>query len=147
MTHDVEIRRYSAADHAACLALFDANCPEYFAPNERAEYQDFLGDGGDYRVCVREARVVGAYGLAPHAEGGTAIRWILLDPVVHGAGIGRAIMTGVLEELRTSGRMPLHISASHMSAPFFARFGAQTLSTVPDGWGPGMHRVEMEIRG
>ncbi|WP_242112849.1 hypothetical protein [Luteimonas aquatica] len=44
-----------------------------------------------------------------------------------------------------SGRPTLHISASHKSAPFFARFGALETARVPDGWGPGMHRVEMRL--
>jgi hypothetical protein len=39
----------------------------------------------------------------------------------------------------------VRISASQVSAPFFARCGARELSRVRDGWGPGMHRVEMEI--
>jgi hypothetical protein len=35
------------------------------------------------------------------------------------------------------------IAASHLSAPFFAKFGAVPLRTTDDGWGPGMHRVDM----
>ena len=30
-------RPYSSADREACLANFDANCPAFFAPDERAE--------------------------------------------------------------------------------------------------------------
>ena len=40
---------------------------------------------------------------------------------------------------------PVSIAASHKSAPFFARFGARIVETTPDGWGPGMHRVDMEL--
>jgi len=29
---------YEEADQDACLALLDANCPDYFDPGERAEY-------------------------------------------------------------------------------------------------------------
>ncbi len=35
-------RPYQTADREACLGLFDANCPEFFAPNERADYVAFL---------------------------------------------------------------------------------------------------------
>lgn len=39
----------------------------------------------------------------------------------------------------------IFISASQHSAPFFARFGAVQKSFLENGWGPGMHRIEMEI--
>ena len=32
---DFQFRPYEAADRERCLALFDANCPAYFAANER----------------------------------------------------------------------------------------------------------------
>ena len=35
-----------------CLDIFDANCPEFFAPNERQEYENFLNcDSKGYEVC------------------------------------------------------------------------------------------------
>ena len=99
-------RPYQAADRDACLALFDANCPAFFAPNERGDYAAFLADGGDYHVALSGGRIVGAEGRVPR----------------------------------------LHIAASHRSAPFFARFGSQTVKTTPNGWGPGMDRVDMVLR-
>jgi GNAT superfamily N-acetyltransferase len=128
------------------LALFDANCPEYFALNERSDYAQFLDARLDnYNVCLLGDSVVGAYGLYPLPEGGAALHWILLSPSVQGRGLGSAIMTRVISEMKRSGHSFLRISASHKSAPFFARFGAIELSTVVDGWGPGMHRVEMQL--
>ena len=37
------------------------------------------------------------------------------------------------------------VSTSQHADQFFARFGAVTLRSQNDGWGPGMHRVDMEI--
>jgi hypothetical protein len=37
------------------------------------------------------------------------------------------------------------IAASQKSAAFFARFGAVTLKVVDNGWGTGMHRIDMEL--
>ncbi len=54
-------------------------------------------------------------------------------------------MSRVLGESMRSGRSPIHISASPKSAPFFAKFGAVEVSTIQDGWGPAMHRVEMQL--
>lgn len=139
-------RQYQPPDEADCLALFDENCPEFFAPNERADYESFLHDDvTTYEVCLIDDRLVGAFGVYRAGEGRLALRWILLSPNVQGKGIGSAIMGRVLEAVRGHGSLPLAIAASHKSAPFFARFGAREIATTPDGFGPGMHRVDMVL--
>ena len=40
----MQFRAYQPADREACLALFDENCPAFFAPNEREDYEAFLRD-------------------------------------------------------------------------------------------------------
>jgi GNAT superfamily N-acetyltransferase len=144
MTSELGFRRYQPADRDACVALFDANCPAFFAANERADYVNFLSTAaGSYELCLIDQQVAGAYGLAPHSSGGLALRWIVLSPQVHGHGLGTRIMIRVLETLRARQVPQLHIAASHKSAPFFARFGAQELATIVNGWAPAMHRVDM----
>lgn len=143
----VVFRPYAAADFTACLDLFDANCPEFFAPNERADYSAFLGLGREgYDVCLVDGSIVGAFGLIDGGAGCTHLNWILLDPRFQGAGIGSAIMHRVDASARASGSALVRIAASHKSAPFFGRFGAKAVKVIPDGWGPGMHRVDMELR-
>ena len=138
-------RPYAAADVAACLAIFDANCPDYFAPNERAEFAAFLaGNPVGYELCLLSDTPVGAFGLTAHDGVGT-LNWILIAPSVQGAGVGSAIMRRVLERGRYLDLNRINIAASHKSRGFFARFGARTLTTQEDGWGPGMHRVDMEL--
>ena len=145
-SRQLRIRAFEASDRAACLALFDANCPTFFAPNERDDYASFLSakDLG-YKVCLLGNAVVGAFGVYPIDEENAALHWILLAPGMHGRGLGAAIMADVIREVASAGRSLLHISASHKSAPFFEKFGATALSRIPDGWGPGMHRVEMQM--
>jgi GNAT superfamily N-acetyltransferase len=144
MMSELDFREYQPADRDACLALFDANCPAFFAANERGDYADFLATAaGRYNLCLIDHDVVGAYGVEPHPSGGLALRWILLSPNVHGHGIGSRIMARVLDTLRSNPVPRLHIAASHKSAPFFAKFGARELATVVDGFGPAMHRVDM----
>ena len=99
----------------------------------------------EYVVCRLGGRVVGAYGLLPQGTNGLVIRWILIDPRAQGQGLGSAIMHRVLGEVRSKGAEVLHMAASHRSAPFFARFGARETATTLHGWGPGMHRVDMEL--
>ena len=139
-------RAYRTVDESECLALFDANCPAFFAPNEREDYQTFLRDDvRRYEVCLIGDRLVGAFGVLPSPTGSLALRWILLSPNVQGLGIGSAIMARVLDVVRTHGGGPLQIAASHKSAPFFSKFSARQVAVTPDGFGPGMHRVDMVL--
>lgn len=142
-----EFRPYGESDLPSCLAVFDANCPEYFAVNERADYEKFLnGRPNGYTVCVAADQVVGAFGLFNPSPGRATLNWILISPHVHGSGVGSSMMRQAVEQARRSGASSISIAASHKSAPFFAGCGAIQLSETPDGWGPGMHRIDMELR-
>ena len=143
---NVSIRSFLAADHSSCLALFDQNCPEYFDPGERADYAAFLGSRpAGYELCLLEGRCVGAFGVCERAEGGVALRWILIAPVAQGQGVGTAMMARALEHCRARRAPVLHIAASQKSAAFFARFGARAVKSIPQGWGPQLDRIEMEL--
>ncbi|HKB58202.1 MAG TPA: GNAT family N-acetyltransferase [Lacunisphaera sp.] len=136
-------RPYQPADLAACLALFDGNCPEFFAPNERADYVEFLAPvPAGYEVCLLGKKIVGAFGVLREAHG-LSLRWIHVSPDAQGRGLGRTIMARVVAAVRAHGGEPLHIAASQKSAPFFSKFGAKEVRRTPDGWGPGMHRVDL----
>jgi GNAT superfamily N-acetyltransferase len=141
---NTEFRIYRSSDRDGCLALFDANCPAFFAPNERQEYDEFLSAAGDaYTVCLLDGDLVGAYGVEPREDAGLALRWILLSPAVQGRGLGSRMMARMAGEARARGASHVEIAASDKSAPFFARFGAREVRTIPDGWGPSMDRVDM----
>ncbi|HSB54348.1 MAG TPA: GNAT family N-acetyltransferase [Gemmatimonadales bacterium] len=138
---------YQPGDRTACLQLFDANSPAYFAPNERDEYAAFLETApGMYELCRRGDRIVGAFGVQPAGASDAHLRWILLAPDAQGQGIGTAIMRRVAELARAQGRPLVRIAASQKSAPFFTRFGASITTSTRDGWGPGMDRIDLEWR-
>ena len=56
------------------------------------------------------------------------------------------MMERVVSLARASGVSTISIAASHKSAAFFERFGALAMERTTDGWGPGMDRVDMELR-
>ena len=143
---DMTFSPYRDIDHDACMSIFDANCPEFFAPNERQDYLAFLaGEPDGYEVCKVEERVCGAFGLFADGQGVKRLNWILIDPHAQGIGVGSKIMKRVIESGRQSPARIVKIAASHKSAAFFARFGAIVISSTKDGWGAGMDRVDMEL--
>jgi len=147
MTPRASFRPYFSTDREACLAVFDANCPEFFAPNERVDYISFLDAVPDsYEVCEVAGRVMAAFGLVSDHRKGISLNWIMLDPQSQGVGIGSAMMKRVISLGRASQSSWLKIAASHKSAPFFAKFGAVATVHTEDGWGPGMDRVDMELQ-
>lgn len=143
---NIHFRQYQEPDRQACTTIFDANCPTFFARNERQDYEEFLDNvSADYEVCEVEGEVVGAFGLFGNGENEKTLNWILLDPQTQGVGVGSKIMERVIQLSRTSRTSVVKIAASHKSAPFFAKFGALATSSINNGWGPGMDRVDMEL--
>jgi GNAT superfamily N-acetyltransferase len=146
MTTRLQFTPFVTAQREACLALFDQNCPGDFAPNERADYEAFLdGRPDDYRVGEIDGRVVAAFGVMKTAVGRCRLSWIMVAKDAQGSGVGRSIMAEVLRHAAACGADAVDIAASHKSAPFFARFGALTRGRTENGWGPGMHRIDMEL--
>jgi GNAT superfamily N-acetyltransferase len=146
MNSEVAFRPYSRGDREICLGLFDANCPEFFAPNERADYLRFLESSpSGYELCLVNSEVAGAFGLIGDGTSRRRLNWIMLNPKFQGLGAGRAIMERVAALASADGIQVVDIAASQKSAPFFARFGAVTLKVIDNGWGSGMHRVDMEL--
>ncbi|WP_299979416.1 GNAT family N-acetyltransferase [uncultured Pseudoteredinibacter sp.] len=138
-----------------CLKLFDANCPEYFAPNERDDYKSFLEASPDaYELCFISGKLIAAFGVFPEetaisggafAARAASLNWILINPDMQGSGIGTELMSRALSRARLLGAQTLKIAASHKSAPFFKKFAAKTVCEKQDGWGPDMHRIDMVI--
>lgn len=143
----MQIISYRTADKPAVLSIFDKNCPEFFAPNERNDYLDFLDEYADgYRVCVHDDKVVGAFGLYPKEGKDSRLQWILLDPDAQGLGLGTMIMEDVLKQANELEVKTIQIATSHVAFKFFEKHGAVIVSEVENGWGPGMHQVHMEIK-
>jgi len=143
---NITFRPYRDSDRQLCVSIFDANCPEFFAANEREDYEEFLDDAPtDYEICEREGKVLGAFGVIASSEGTKTLNWILLDPQTQGMGVGSRIMAKVIDRGRASETRKLNIAASHKSAAFFARYGATMISSTKDGWGPGMDRIDMVL--
>jgi len=139
------------------MHIFDENCPTYFAENERQDFSDFLASNpSQYKLGLssepkEEGRIISGFGLmfdqskinSDDKRG--RLSWILVSSNTQGLGIGSAMMEFVISAAMDESLIAIDIAASHLSAPFFVRFGANTLCETPNGWGEGMHKVDMEI--
>lgn len=81
MVANVTCRSYAPSYKSVCLELFNVNCPEFFASNERVDYADFLdANPFDYELCLTEDKVTGAFGLSEHGLQQKSLNWILPNP-------------------------------------------------------------------
>lgn len=148
---DAQFLPYGPEYKQATLELFDANCPAYFAPNEREYFTKFLETASPSHFFVVKSassgEVIGTCGVQDEGsdDGKWSIRWVLVRPQQQGKGLGRAMMGHLTSRARQGGASHVDIGASHVSCDFYAKFGARQVSYIPDGWGPGMHRVDMRI--
>ncbi|SON52067.1 GNAT family N-acetyltransferase [Vibrio tapetis] len=146
MPSHISFKAFTPSNKNACLRIFDANCPTYFAENERADYAAFLENNPEgYDVCVYNNDIVGAYGLCGSDQEFRELNWILISPSAQGIGIGHEFLSRAIESARSLNLTQIKIAASHLSAPFFAKYGALEICEIPDGWGLGMHRIDMEL--
>ncbi|MEM7348672.1 MAG: GNAT family N-acetyltransferase [Chloroflexota bacterium] len=140
------LQDFTSAHIPRCLEIFDANCPQYFAPNERDDYLEFLNDPiPTYQVVLLGEVIVGGVGLSPSVQNRARLSWILLDPTLQKSGIGAFIMDTVITRSKQQHIEIVDIAASHLSEPFFARFGATRQQYIEHGWGPEMHKVDMTL--
>ncbi|MPY65186.1 GNAT family N-acetyltransferase [Deinococcus sp. SDU3-2] len=151
----MSIRPFQPEDRAACLALFDSNMPEFFLPHERAEFGQWLGqpfdsgEYGEYFVLEHRGQVMACGGvwLDPQNSGRPAgLSWGMVARKAHRRGYGSALLQFRLKRLRALGATEIHLDTSQHSAPFFARSGFREVRRVPDGYGPGLDRVDMVAR-
>jgi GNAT superfamily N-acetyltransferase len=142
----VRIRAYAPADLPACLALFDGNVPQFFAPHERPEFEDWLRPVPvDYLVAELDGQLVACGGW--YAGGEEArLCWGLVRRELHGQGVGRALLAARLLALRgMPGVRAVSITTSQLSEGFFVKHGFEVTEREVNGLAPGLDRVEARL--
>ena len=153
---------YKAHHHAACMAIFDSNCPHYFDPRERSLFDNWLNhlEGvGDPKtpaamVPVRHAE----YMVMPEGEGVVAcggfyvpkeadegrLAWGMVARAHHNKGYGTRLFEMRKEAIL--GDWPgctVTLGTSQHTYPFYARMGMRVVHHVPKGYGPHLDRYDM----
>jgi uncharacterized protein (TIGR02569 family) len=144
------LRPYEPRDRAACLALFDGNAPPFFAPAERADFEEFLDHPpGAYLVVDDEGgAVVGCGGVTASRSSPSLgeLTWGMVARTKHGKGIGRFLLLARLFLLAERPRITrVRLDTSQHTRGFFEREGFAVQAGTPNGYAPGLHRYEMTL--
>jgi N-acetylglutamate synthase-like GNAT family acetyltransferase len=145
----MDVRPYSPADHAACLAVFDSNTPRFFDPAERRKFETFLdAPFCSYFVMEHDGAIVGCGGYAIEQDTAMAsLIWGMVRNDLHRRGLGRFLVMFRLKEItKANGAQIVRLSTSQHTAPFFAKQGFKVAGIEKDGYASGMDRVEMRMK-
>lgn len=148
---DVRLRPWRAEDRDLGEALFDSNTPRYFAAIEKADFLAFVDDlPGPYFVLETldgEALGCGGYAGEPQAASVAALCWGIVRGDLHGHRLGERLLTERLTRIAAQpGFETVRIETTQHSRGFFARYGFVETGHTPDGFAPGMDRVDMTLR-
>lgn len=142
-------RPFRPDDITACLAIFDGNCPRFFAPSEREEFAAFLTaprpSDAPYLVLEDESDILACGGIevsGPDAH----LTWGMVARDRHGQHLGTRLTEARLALARTlPGVERLILSTSQHTQGFYAGFGFTLTARTPDGFGPGLDRIDMAL--
>ena len=157
----MNIRYYKKQDKAACLGIFDSNCPQYFDPSERAMFDRWLDhQHGDYNyqsptyknsICdayyVLEANgsILGSGGFYVNEEAKEVrLAWGMIHTEYHNKGYGTALFLHRKTEAETQWKgYAMHLGTSQFTYAFYEKMGFSILEIEPKGYGPELDRIEM----
>ncbi|MEQ8301976.1 MAG: GNAT family N-acetyltransferase [Cyclobacteriaceae bacterium] len=148
MNHDDLIRPFKAEDRTEVLRVFNLNCPQFFDPNEVKDLEQYLDAFGDtYYVMEVEQKIIGCGGYHFEMDGTTGrLSWDFFDPNYKGRGLGRAMISHCLEEIRKNPDLKkIAVWTSQLASRFYAKFGFETVKEEKDYWGPSLHLYLMEM--
>lgn len=145
----VTLRHYEPRDRAACLALFDGNVPPFFAPDERADFEEFLDHPPGVYLVVEDGRgtVVGCGGVTADPRTGLGeLTWGMVARAEQGKGVGRFLLRARLFVLAERDKITrVRLDTSQHTRGFFEREGFVVQASTQNGYAPGLHRHEMAL--
>lgn len=142
------IRPVKKEDYPNLLQLLDLNTPDYFAPEEKEDYIEYLNDKLEkYFVFEENGEIIGAAGLNFFPDEKSArISWDMVHPQHHGKGIGRKLTEHritTIKELKAYEK--IIVRTSQLAHKFYGKFGFSLVKYEEDFWAKGFHLYHMEM--
>jgi GNAT superfamily N-acetyltransferase len=152
---NIQIRDELLLTDRALLEQILRSC-KFFREDELAVALELIDDrlhkgaASDYNFLVAFIgdRMVGycCYGRIPCTVHSYDIYWIVVDPTIHRAGIGRKLVAAAEEQIRKLGgkRVYLDTSSRPLYSPthqFYSSCGYRMEATLRDFYAPGDHKV------
>lgn len=145
-TPKLKFQNYTPSKFEECLELFELNCPAYFAEEERKDFRKFLEYERDiYLLGYENDSLVCCFGMTEHNIDLCSLSWIMVHPNHHKNGYGDEMMSYFISYANEKNKKTALISTSQYANNFFEKYGAKEIAFVENGWGKGMHKIDMCI--
>tara|TARA_Y100000385_G_scaffold168296_1_gene174298 strand:- start:203 stop:658 length:456 start_codon:yes stop_codon:yes gene_type:complete len=142
----LKFQKYIASKFEECLELFELNCPAYFAEEEREDYRKFLQHDKDiYLLGYENDSLACCFGITEHNIDLCSLSWIMVQPNRHKNGFGNEMMSYFINYAKETIKKTALISTSQHANKFFEKYGAREIAFKENGWGRGMHKIDMRI--
>jgi GNAT superfamily N-acetyltransferase len=157
MTPTLSLRKASLADLASVDALLARSYPRLLAadyppstlvmavprimrakPELLASGTYFLAEDPEGRVLAAGGWTRGAPGRVSAIEDTGHVRHVATDPDVVRRGVGRALMTRVMQDARGAGMQWLNCLSTRTAVPFYASLGFRPLHEAEVTLAPGI---------
>lgn len=144
----MEITLYEPKYKQQVLALFDTNCPFYFAEEERNDFDSYLEHQLElYFVVIENETVLGCGGI--NFENETAIiSWDMIHPNEHKKGIGSKLLQHRIDTIKSlDGMTKIVVRTSQHTDGFYEKNGFTLLEVKKNYWAFGfdLYLMEMEL--
>jgi GNAT superfamily N-acetyltransferase len=139
---------YDRCMRGGCLRIFDLNVPAFFAGKERVLFEEYLdGHPGSYLAIVFEGGIAACGGFFVLPEERIAgLSWGMVRPDCQHMGVGkRLLLTRLLAVTARSRVDRVILDTSQNAEGFFGHFGFVQTRATPEGFAPGLDRVEMTL--
>ncbi|GAA4300092.1 GNAT family N-acetyltransferase [Nibribacter koreensis] len=140
------IRPYTPVDQEPLLHLLRLNTPQYFAPEEEADFVQYLqNELEEYYVVEYQNQVVGCGGLNISKDKRTGyISWDIFHPAYQGKGLGTLLLQHRINRLLDHWAVEhIIVRTSQWVYAFYEKNGFELTEVVKDYWAPGFDLYKM----
>lgn len=144
---NLHIRPYQNNDKNELLALLKRNIPQYFSPDEEADFVEYLEKHLEHYYVVEAGHIIqGCGGFNLTEDRKTAkISWDIFHPDSQGKGLGSALTRFRIQRIQEiEGISLISVRTSQLVYPFYKKFGFETKEVIKDFWDVGFDLVRME---
>jgi N-acetylglutamate synthase-like GNAT family acetyltransferase len=130
------------------MDILDGNTPEFFLPEDREPLAAFLARlPGPYLVVEKPGGIVACGGWAMNTDGIADLTWGMVRRESQRCRIGRMLLRHRLASVRTEASASrARVRTTQLVQGFFIREGFSVVEVVPQGFGPPLDHVTMELR-
>jgi ribosomal protein S18 acetylase RimI-like enzyme len=142
------IRKYTDNDKSKLIQLLRQNIPEYFAPSEEIDFEEYLeNEREDYFVYEEDSEIMGAGGINYFPDEKTArISWDMIDPRHQGKGIGKKLTQHRMNHLNHKSNIErITVRTSQLAYQFYEKMGFELEKIEKDFWAKGFDLYQMKM--